>query len=86
MLLEQPIDGGDDITVNIGGKNLFQLILTRFLGGPIGGTCCVANARNASAIKCGCVAIIFFQPTVSITSVAWLLNLNKKKKEFINNL
>lgn len=53
-------------------KILFQLILTRFLGGPIGGICCVAKARNASAIKCGCVAIIFFHPIVSITSVAWL--------------
>ena len=29
----------------------FQLCLTRLRGGPIGGICCVANARNASAIK-----------------------------------
>lgn len=49
---------------------LFQLIFTRFLGGPIGGICCVASARNASAIKCECVVIIFCQPEVSITSVA----------------
>jgi len=48
----------------------FQLIFTRFLGGPIGGICCVARARNASAIKCECVVIIFCQPEVSITSVA----------------
>lgn len=48
----------------------FQLIFTRFLGGPIGGICCVASARNASAIKCECVVIIFCQPEVSITSVA----------------
>lgn len=32
---------------------LFQLSLTRFRGGPIGGICCVANAPYASAIKCG---------------------------------
>lgn len=51
----------------------FQLF-TRFLGGPIGGICWVASARNASAIKCGCVRIIDFQPNVSITSVACLTN------------
>lgn len=64
-------DGDVDITdwttdVNI----LFQLILTRLRGGPIGGICCVARARNASFIRCGCVVTMFFQPTVSITSVA----------------
>jgi len=31
----------------------FQLCFTRFRGGPIGGICCVASARNASAIRCG---------------------------------
>lgn len=38
----------------------------------MGGICCcwVANARNASAIKCGCDCIMFFHPAVSITSVA----------------
>lgn len=64
-------DGDVDITdwttdVNI----LFQLILTRLRGGPIGGICWVARARNASFIRCGCVVTMFFQPTVSITSVA----------------
>lgn len=64
-------DGDVDITdwttdVNI----LFQLILTRLRGGPIGGICCVARARNASFIRCGCVVTMFFHPTVSITSVA----------------
>jgi hypothetical protein len=54
-----------------------QLILTRLRGGPIGGICCVARARNASFIKWGCVVTIFFQPTVSITSVAWLLQRKK---------
>ena len=57
--LEQPIDGGscgrrDDITAdNVDAIILFQLSLTRLRGGPIGGICCVARARNASAIRCG---------------------------------
>ena len=38
----------------------------------MGGTCWVASARNASAIRCGCEVIIDFQAGVSITSVAWL--------------
>lgn len=38
----------------------------------MGGICCVANARKASAIRWGWVWIIDFQPGVSITSVAWL--------------
>lgn len=72
--LEQPIDGGGGRTGNgnitfDNVKNLFQLILTRLRGGPIGGVCCVARARNASAMRCGWLAIIFFQPDVSITSV-----------------
>lgn len=50
----------------------FQLDLTRFLGGPTGGICCVARARNASAIRWGCDWIIAFQPDVSMTSVACL--------------
>lgn len=58
---------------------LFQLSLTRLRGGPMGGICCVANARNASAIRCGWLRIMFFQPTVSITSVGWLENARKKK-------
>lgn len=56
---------------------MLQLCLTRFRGGPIGGICWVARARNASAIKCGWVWIIDFQPGVSITSVACLLTGNK---------
>lgn len=48
-----------------------QLIFMRFLGGPIGGFW-VARARNASAIRWGWVEIMFFQPTVSMTSVACL--------------
>ncbi len=74
--LEQPIiDGGGGRTTGSGNitfdnvKNLFQLILTRLRGGPIGGVCCVARARNASAMRCGWLAIMFFQPAVSITSV-----------------
>lgn len=56
--LEQPIDGGGGRTGNgnitfDNVKNLFQLILTRLRGGPIGGVCCVARARNASAMRCG---------------------------------
>lgn len=58
---------------------LFQLILTRLRGGPMGGICWVASARNASLIRCGCVVTMFFQPTVSITSVAWLLHIRKWK-------
>lgn len=57
---------------------LFQLSLTRLRGGPIGGICWVASARNASAIRCGWLRIMFFQPTVSITSVGWLNKSNKK--------
>lgn len=52
------------------GGCCFQLCLTRFRGGPIGGICWVARALNASAIRCGWVCIIDFHPTVSITSVA----------------
>lgn len=48
--------------------------MTRLRGGPIGGICCVANAPYASAIKCGWLAIIFFQPNVSVTSVGCLSN------------
>lgn len=59
--------------------NLFQLNFTRLRGGPIGGICCVANAPYASAIRCGCVAIMFFQPVVSVTSVGWLQD--KKTRE-----
>ena len=44
----------------------------RFRGGPIGGTCWVARARKASAIRCGCLPIMPFHPFVSITSVACL--------------
>lgn len=56
--LEQPIDGGGSRTGsgNITFDNvniLFQLSLTRLRGGPIGGVCCVARARNASAMRCG---------------------------------
>lgn len=57
--LEQPIDGGGGRTANgnITFDNvvniLFQLNLTRLRGGPIGGVCCVARARNASAMRCG---------------------------------
>jgi hypothetical protein len=53
-------------------------------GGPIGGICWVASARNASFIRCGCVVTIFFQPTVSITSVAWLLERFRNKKIVLN--
>lgn len=77
------MDGGgrtsDDITalgLCVAATNLFQLNFTRLRGGPIGGICCVANAPYASAIRCGCVAIMFFQPVVSVTSVGWL----RKKK------
>lgn len=73
LLLEQPTDGGsrkDDITADkVGASILFQLNFTRFLGGPIGGICWVASARNASAIRCGWLPIIFCHPDVSITSV-----------------
>lgn len=48
-----------------------QLIFIRLRGGPIGGFW-VAKARNASAIRWGWVEIIFFHPTVSMTSVACL--------------
>lgn len=65
-------DGGDvvDITAFTDVNALFQLIFTRLRGGPIGGICCVASARYASFSRCGWVATIFFQPTVSTTSVA----------------
>lgn len=63
-------DGDVDITDCTDVNILFQLILTRLRGGPIGGICWVARARNASFIRCGCVVTMFFQPTVSITSVA----------------
>lgn len=63
-------DGVVDITDCTDVNILFQLIFTRLRGGPIGGICCVARARNASFIRCGCVVTMFFQPTVSITSVA----------------
>lgn len=63
---DDDVDITDCTDVNI----LFQLIFTRLRGGPIGGICCVARARNASFIRCGCVVTMFFQPTVSITSVA----------------
>lgn len=66
-------DGDVDITDCTDVNILFQLILTRLRGGPIGGICCVARARNASFIRCGCVVTMFFHPTVSITSVAWLV-------------
>lgn len=62
---EEP--GGDNTWMPAG---CLQLCLTRLRGGPIGGICWVANARNASAIRCGCVWIIDFHPGVSITSVA----------------
>ena len=38
----------------------------------MGGSCCVASARKASAIRCGCEVIIDFHADVSITSVACL--------------
>lgn len=66
-------DGGDDdvdITAFTDVNILFQLIFTRLRGGPIGGICCVASARYASFSRCGWVDTMFFQPTVSTTSVA----------------
>lgn len=65
-------DEGDvvDITAFTDVNILFQLIFTRLRGGPIGGICCVASARYASFSRCGWVATMFFQPTVSTTSVA----------------
>lgn len=63
-----------------------QLCLTRLRGGPIGGICWVASARNASAIRCGCVCIIDFQPGVSITSVAWLLIHKEKNSVNVKSL
>lgn len=60
-----------------------QLCFTRFRGGPIGGICCVANARNASAMRWGWVCIMDFHPGVSITSVA-CLKTNKIKQ--LNNV
>lgn len=73
LLLFAGGDGDVDITDCTDVNILFQLILTRLRGGPIGGICCVARARNASFIRCGCVVTMFFQPDVSITSVAWVL-------------
>lgn len=67
---EQKDEVDDDNDVDWIASIRFQLILTRFLGGPIGGICCVARARNASLIRCGCVVTMFFHPTVSMTSVA----------------
>lgn len=32
-------------------EKIFQDCLTRFLGGPIGGICCVTKALNVSAIR-----------------------------------
>lgn len=52
-------------------KRRLQLIFIRLRGGPIGGFW-VAKARNASAIRWGWVEIMFFHPTVSMTSVACL--------------
>uniref|UniRef100_A0A182MQF9 Uncharacterized protein n=1 Tax=Anopheles culicifacies TaxID=139723 RepID=A0A182MQF9_9DIPT len=65
-------NGGDvvDITAFTDVNILFQLIFTRLRGGPIGGICWVASARYASFSRCGWVATMFFQPTVSTTSVA----------------
>lgn len=74
-------DGDVDITDCTDVNILFQLILTRLRGGPIGGICCVARARNASFIRCGCVVTMFFQPTVSITSVAWLLVMGRVQRK-----
>lgn len=66
--------GGGDVEVVPGvSGDCFQLCFTRFLGGPIGGICCVASARNASAIRCGCEFTIDLKPAVSITSVACVL-------------
>lgn len=43
-----------EIVLNLDAlKTLFQLSFTRFLGGPIGGICCVASAPYASAMRCG---------------------------------
>ena len=42
-----------------------------FLGGPIGGICCVASALKASAMRCGLELTICFHPAVSMTSVTW---------------
>jgi hypothetical protein len=60
----------DGLTTTDDAHARFQLILTRFRGGPMGGICWVARARNASFIRCGWVVTMFFQPTVSTTSVA----------------
>lgn len=65
--------GGGDVEVVPGvSGDCFQLCFTRFLGGPIGGICWVASARNASAMRCGWEFTIDLKPAVSITSVACL--------------
>lgn len=66
--------GGGDVVVVVPGVrgDCFQLCLTRFRGGPMGGICWVARARKASAIRVGCDVTIDLNPVVSITSVACL--------------
>lgn len=65
--------GGDAEVMPWVSGDCFQLCFTRFLGGPTGGICWVANARKASAIRCGWEFTIDLKPAVSITSVACVL-------------
>lgn len=65
-------------------SSCFQLGLTLLRGGPIGGICWVASARNASAMRWGCVWIIPFHPAVSMTSVACLQSEPGARVTYLN--
>lgn len=56
----------------------FQDCFSRFRGIPNCGHCADANARKASATKCGWEWIMDFHPDVSIMSAAWLKNKSKR--------
>ena len=53
------------------GQRVTEHYFSFFLGGPIGGICCVASALKASAMRCGLELTICFHPAVSMTSVTW---------------
>lgn len=56
----------------------FKTILAALSGIPNCGHCADANARKASATKCGWEWIMDFHPDVSIMSAAWLKNKSKR--------